>query len=628
MANVYEIAPELVQEKFDTSMQYAQDAVTELTEALSNMSKTIGSLTPRGVTITIDTQQYTPQFGDLLANKPTPPDFHIEIPAKPGEPSLIDITLGDLPQFPTFDIQPVLPVIPPMPSTVMPTPPGDTPELDPIVFPTKPTYTLPSPPGLITPSLPASPNIVFPVFDAEVPNADSLIPPVITIDPANAEYASPLLTAIKEKLLFDLQNGGTGLSPEIENAIWAREYERTLQAFRDQVDRVLAQWSRHGFSLPNGDLAVRLRELEENFINKRLDASRDIAIKQAELEQSNLHHVIQQTVALEQSLMSYSNQIAQRTFDASRAVAEGLIKTYEANIQKFNILNDIYKARAAVYEAAIRAEGVKAEVYRAQVEGVRAVTDVNESYVKIYTAQVESVESLAKIYSTEMQAAGIMAEVNKTRMEAFKALVDTYLARVNAKTAEYNMYQAQIAGETAKVEIYRQQVEAFKSQVQANAAIADAKVNEVKAKSELNKDQIQKYLADIEAWKTGINANVEVVRAEISGFQGEVGLFQAEAQAYGSIAQVEVEAFRARITQAVEQAKIYLAEAEMEIKEYETLNGLAIEAQKAAANVMAHFAAGALSGVNASAGISSTGASSHQHEYDEKEHVYRNYNYG
>jgi len=73
----------------------------------------------------------------------------------------------------------------------------------------------------------------------------------------------------------------------VEDAIFDRETERALLLHKDALDNIAAEWSKRGFTLPNANLLAALSIAETEYMNKRLDISRDIAIKSWELTDAN-----------------------------------------------------------------------------------------------------------------------------------------------------------------------------------------------------------------------------------------------------------------------------------------------------------------------------------------------------
>jgi hypothetical protein len=93
------------------------------------------------------------------------------------------------------------------------------------------------------PDLPPDPQIV----NAEIetfPNFPDLV--VGDLQPPNEGYASSLLSAIQVKLLSDIQNGSIGITPAVEDAIFKREYERSILVEQDLEDGIAAGTKREG----------------------------------------------------------------------------------------------------------------------------------------------------------------------------------------------------------------------------------------------------------------------------------------------------------------------------------------------------------------------------------------------
>lgn len=96
--------------------------------------------------------------------------------------------------------------------------------------------------------------------------------------------------------------GGTGLSPEVEAGIWDRSREREAVLAQAQVDEATLQDEALGFDFPTGALQGRLEVVSQEYFNKVSGLSRDIAIKQADLEQQNLKDAQAGLVQLYQTL--------------------------------------------------------------------------------------------------------------------------------------------------------------------------------------------------------------------------------------------------------------------------------------------------------------------------------------
>lgn len=88
-------------------------------------------------------------------------------------------------------------------------------------------------------------------------------------------------------------NGGTGIPPAIETAIWERARGRELvEAARlEQEANPFARW---GFAMPPQALAARVYEAQRDAENMSSTINRDIAIKAADVEIANIRFAIEQ----------------------------------------------------------------------------------------------------------------------------------------------------------------------------------------------------------------------------------------------------------------------------------------------------------------------------------------------
>ncbi len=107
------------------------------------------------------------------------------------------------------------------------------------------------------------------------------------------EEASALRAALEARLA-----GGTGLDATVEAAIWNRARDREAAIAQAQVDEATLQDEALGFDFPTGALNARLEAVGQEYHNKVSGISRDIAIKQADLEQQNLRDAIPALQAL------------------------------------------------------------------------------------------------------------------------------------------------------------------------------------------------------------------------------------------------------------------------------------------------------------------------------------------
>jgi hypothetical protein len=407
----------LVAEQMDKTRVYAEDAVALSTGYIDELNNYI--------------------VGTITTTVPPP----INIPTSDSitiDPSLVGL-------IPVAPADSAYPVVPSAPST------SDH------NFPNAPTYTVPNVPTMHDIVLPEfiemaidQPTMSLPLLDFEVPSTAQINDGGLTPEDALAQAA-------KARLINNITNGGTMLNPQVEADIWNRDLERNEQALQDAVDKLTTQWAKLGWSVPDGLLSGSLLGLNNEYMNKKLDRSREIAVKQAELEQSGMFKSLELAIQLEKILIDSLNDYARRVFETSKATADVTIALLKARIDRYNSLLAAFKADMDAYKTNIEAEMQRAEVYKTRLTGLQILSGIDETAVKIYTTKISAIGQFVDIYKTGVQAVSAMYEAEKQKIEMFKSKVDAYTSVVKSIT-----------------EKYATQVEGFKSYLSAWTASSDS----------------------------------------------------------------------------------------------------------------------------------------------------------
>lgn len=214
-----------------------------------------------------------------------------------------------------------------------------------------------------------------------------------------------LLTGIQAKLEYDLAHGGTGLNPDVELEIWRRGEERDRIALDDAKEKVAAEWSKRGFALPDGSLAAQLTQVETEYMNKRVDVSRDIAIKQAELSYQYSTFIIQQILAMEQIIINATAEGNKSLIEGYKADMDGYKSKVQGAVEKLGALLKAYEVGGSVYRA------------KADAQAAIAGVDVRVAEARINTA-VSQMQLFLKQAEINMRNREVMAGL---RVEAQKA---------------------------------------------------------------------------------------------------------------------------------------------------------------------------------------------------------------
>lgn len=193
-----------------------------------------------------------------------------------------------------------------------------------------------------------------------------------------------------------LSTGGTGLNATIEDQIWQRDRARVLRDAARAADQAMSTWAARGYSLPPGALVGQVAQINQDARDKIAAASRDVAIKQAEMEIENVRFAVEKAISLRTAAIQAAGdylrtlalgpqlgvQLATSVVDAKSKMAQALTSFYQAQvsaselpvrvaiasananveIRKANLGAevDVIRARVAVVEAAAQSAGTQA----------------------------------------------------------------------------------------------------------------------------------------------------------------------------------------------------------------------------------------------------------------------------
>lgn len=159
-----------------------------------------------------------------------------------------------------------------------------------------------------------------------------------------------LLAPAEAWLTNAITNGGTGINAAVEDQIWQRDRARVNAEADAAEDDLIAGWAAKGYDLPPGALLSSQSMLRKQAADRMAQASRDIAIKQAELEISNVRF------AVEASMRQYSAALAAaQGYIQTLAVAPGTAAnltqvTANSQAQLISAASSYYQGRIGVQE--------------------------------------------------------------------------------------------------------------------------------------------------------------------------------------------------------------------------------------------------------------------------------------
>lgn len=485
-----------------------------------------------------------------------------------------------------------------------------------ISFPVSPDTTLPAVPSLLQLELPEPSTIALPIFSLDFPTSNSLIPPGLTFSFTEDLYTSPLLDKVKTELLRRL-DGGTGLSAIVEQAIWDRGKDRESKALTLAERTLLVDRSSQGFSRPTGSALAALEGVVQESQSKIIELSREVMIKQAELEQSNLKDAIQQTIVLEDILIKENLQRNQRSFEVAKYFQDVAVELYKVQVSKYNSEVEAYKAFAVAYQSKVQAELSKIEIFKAEIEAQKLKGDINEQNIRIYVAQLEGIKSNVEVYKSLISAVSEKLKAESLKIEVYKADVDAYRTAVSAKAEEYSMYSEQIKGELSKVQVFDSKVKAYTSRIQGYAAKADVLTKKAEVEKDIEGLRIKKYEADIDAYIKSVQADQLLYQTAVDIYKGETQMYLADVSTNKVVAELELKQAENIIQQNKYTSDIAIQNAQISLESIKAAYLSLLEAKKAAGSVYSQIGSSALNAINVSAQVqgSANVSLSESHDY-------------
>jgi len=593
---------EQVDMAFTKAQQYATSAQAELTSFTSALNASIYA--PPTVSLTWST--IAPPTVPTVGGLPTLPTVEFNMPD--GQPIALS---ADTPVVSIDALNVSEPTIsfPAAPTLSY----GNAPTV-----PSLGTVTVPDAPVVAMPDLPTFLQLTPVAFSGVDLHADWLtkleeLPTLEILTPTpysyarGSEYESNLLDTLQAKLSERLL-GGTGLSPAAEQAIWDRARSRETQISLANEAEIVRSSEALGFQLPSGVLTVQLREAQQNYYDKLSTFSRDVSIKQAELEQENLKHTIAQGVELESRLIDYSYKLESLTFETAKAYAENAIQVHNASLEQYKTLLTGYQAYSAAYKTLIDSELAKIEVYKAELTGEQTKAQINATVVSQYKAQIEAGMASVEIYRAQVGAAQTLVQLEQAKIGAAGEQIRAYVAQINAETSKVEAYKANVQAEATKVDVFKAQTQAYSAKVSAQAENARAQIS----------------------W---YNALVNAKTAEWEGWKAKVLGETARVQALGTQSSLLVDGFKVNAVATEAQSNVNARMWESNIRQYEAgqnyilqgakingdfaiqVNNARLDAAKAGAQVYAQLTGSAYSMIHASAGVSGSSGTSVSYSY-------------
>ena len=200
-------------------------------------------------------------------------------------------------------------------------------------------------------------------------------------------------------LINTITNGGTGINPAVENQIWQRGRDRVIAEGARADSQTLIQFTQRGYSLPSGAMTKLLQANRFEQLSKLQEQSRDVAIKQAEIELENLRFAVEKVVDTRLRAIATAA-------DYIRAITNGFDSAVNIANQEAQAKAALMAATADLYRARLQRDEIAMRVPFQVSDNALKAGEMNlDAFYRGVDAKVRGASTAAQVYGAMAQAA-------------------------------------------------------------------------------------------------------------------------------------------------------------------------------------------------------------------------------
>jgi hypothetical protein len=531
--------------------------------------------------------------------KPTGLDY--VSPTDPGPVPPVDVGDIETVNVPTLGASPPAIDIPDAPDLETLVPPT-TPVLKNVVTPDAPDIVLPDAPVITAIEFPAAPQIQLPTFSESFPIEEDILLQTTSFDYSEGIESTPTLDIVQDKVEGDLLNGGYGIEPDDEQALYDRVRDREVQAAISGEEDALRSFAARGNKFPPGAASALVDNARREARERISEANREIAVNRADLFRKTREFAITQGIAVESERLRYAGFRLERVLNAARFAAEFAINVFDAEIRKRNIKLQAYSTFVEGYAAQVQAALTQVEIFRSQVQAAVEQQRAKQIEVELYNAIINSANSRVSLFEAQVRGALLEVDIERLRMDTFRSEVEAFTARVSSQNQQMRVYETQIRGEQAKTDVFSSQVDAFRSQVEAARVESDVRNRDVELNIQKARIELDGFEAEVRKFATLVAAEDSRVRALISEYSTDTQSYAAALSAWEGLSRTVV-ASNQQTTEAVrERIRLEQINADTELQATNQNLQLQFQAANAGANITRDIIIALQSAVNALSG--------------------------
>ena len=485
----------------------------------------------------------------------------------------------------------------------------EPPDINAVSIPDKPSFSFPEKPNISDVSLPSAPVIDIPPFDETILPWDLAVPE--TFSWGEPVYVSDYWADLLTKILYGIRNGGTGLSEEVEQAIYNNHLLRTAEQNEKEIIAAETYYAARGFTLPSGLLSAKLSEIHNRIAKTNIEESNKIMISQAELAQKNTQFVIEKGIELESIARKFFIDHMTASINAQKMVLESSILVYNAAIDKIKLGFDDIRMKSEIWKTKAEHALTRLEIFKTEMEAAKVHVEVNKSKTELYATEMGAVELYVKVYNGQLEGAKIEAEIQSLKFSMYEALIKGFIAKVELNKSRVAMYEAELSGEKTKSEIYSSQVSAYSAEIAAKSKILDSLISKREFVIEQNKALILEFEAYSKVHIADTENKAKILSAKVDGFKALTDAYEAETNTESAHLRLQIQENEAIIQRENARIQQAIAKLSATTSAFEVVKKLQISGTEGIMNVGAQLAASAIQGINTSSSMSYGGSDSY-----------------
>ena len=603
------LVPKYMEDTSDLVQKYLSQSATYAAASVLTAQTTIAALAAGTGPLSLPTVppvETVSVSGDVTATfaQNTPPVLGDVLPSDPGAFTPATITVTDvsskIPDYTALITGISIPLPPTGTVVTMPTVPAIDSEFE---LPTAPISDYGSSPVLGEFTIPVYVPSIIPLFGESVPTFD-VLPPNPAIQWSEPVYSSSIQDQVKI-VLGEMLAGGTGLPADVENAIWHRGREREDSAAEQQVRATMEQWTTRGFSHPPGQLNSQIIVLRDMAGRKVNELSREVMVKQADLEQTNRNFAVTGGIDYERVFTAVFLQVVDRNFQIAKFAVETQIQVYNLQVTAFNVEQQVYAQQILLYRSQLEAMLAEIRVFEAQVSAVKAGVELDVAKVQAFGEKVRAFTAEVNAYSEEIKAEIAKADLEKTKVELYKAQIEGVVAQLQADREKYLSYNTKIQGEIAKVQLEETHVRTYAERVRAIGIESEIVIKNGEFRLAADKQALEWNIANMQRITTLNGQQLSMVQSKVAQYQTanarSIAKYDADLKGKQAELQADIDLSRLQIARYQIVSDQWRAAAQQIIQ----VSEVNAQSLRSAGQIAGTLAAGAMAATHVQASLSS-----------------------